>query len=143
VNRFAPVSPDGFSHEAVTNGDSGSFYLFTYGTLRTGGAAANRLAGCVRVTESSIEGTLYDLSEYPALLLYGTTPVRGEIWRCPPSALPRLDEYEGVDRGLFRRVARMVDEFACWIYVAGPALARQLTPDRRLAHGDWQPHAPA
>ena len=143
MNRLQPLSPDGFSHEAGPNGDNRWFHLFAYGTLRTGGEAAVRLAGCVHVKEASIEGTLYDLTEYPALLLYGATPVRGEIWRCPSPLLARLDEYEGVDRGLFRRVARMVDEFACWIYVAGPSLARQLTPDRRLSHGDWQPRAPA
>jgi gamma-glutamylcyclotransferase (GGCT)/AIG2-like uncharacterized protein YtfP len=144
VNRFDPLSPDGFGPDApATNGEAGWFHLFVYGTLRAGRDAASRLAGAVRVTEATVEGTLYDLVEYPALMLYGSTPVRGEIWRCPAGLLARLDEYEGVDRGLFRRVAIMVGEFACWLYVAGPALSRRLTPDRRLSHGDWQPRTPA
>jgi gamma-glutamylcyclotransferase (GGCT)/AIG2-like uncharacterized protein YtfP len=119
----------------------GHFHLFVYGTLRSGGVAAARLADCVHIADAVIEGTLYDLAEFPALMLYGGTPIRGEVWRCPVPLLPRLDEYEGVERGLFRRVAVMAGEYACWTYVAGPGIARHLTPDRRLMHGEWPPRA--
>jgi gamma-glutamylcyclotransferase (GGCT)/AIG2-like uncharacterized protein YtfP len=109
------------------------FYMFVYGTLRSGAAAHELLAGCERIGEATVYGTLYDIDgRYPALLLYGSTPVRGEIWRCPHALLRRLDEYEGAIRGLFRRVAVRVNEYACWTYVAGPALARRLTAARRI-----------
>jgi gamma-glutamylcyclotransferase (GGCT)/AIG2-like uncharacterized protein YtfP len=116
------------------------FHLFVYGSLRSGAAAHELLDGCERVGEASVAGTLYDIDgRYPALMLYGDTPVHGEIWRCPPALLGRLDEYEGAIRGLFRRVGVRVAEYACWTYVAGPALARRLTPARRIASGVWLP----
>lgn len=113
------------------------FHLFVYGTLR-GGGAAGMLSQCVRVRDAAVAGTLYDVrGEHPALLLYGSTWIRGEIWRCPTSLLPRLDDFEGVSRGLFRRVGVQVGDVGCWTYVAGPALAPELTPARRIGSGDW------
>lgn len=115
-------------------------HLFVYGTLRAQQQGAALLHGCEQVGHGAVHGTLYDIDgEYPALLLYGETVVRGEIWRCPADALLRLDEYEGVGEHLFRRIAHEVVEnttgetYPCWLYVAGPALSRKLTPDRRIA----------
>lgn len=109
------------------------FHLFVYGTLRSGGSAATMLAECERVSAGEVSGVLYDIDgEYPALLLYGTTPVEGEIWRCPNEMLARLDAYEGVEQGLFRRVGVTVRDVGCWTYVAGPQLSKKLTPERRI-----------
>lgn len=108
------------------------FHLFTYGTLRSGRNGAALLHGCDRVGEGVVRGTLYDLGDFPALLLSGEDEVRGEIWRCPAELLAELDAYEGVDEGLFRRVAVRVDGRACWIYVAGPRLGPRLLPDARV-----------
>jgi gamma-glutamylcyclotransferase (GGCT)/AIG2-like uncharacterized protein YtfP len=113
------------------------FHLFVYGSLRRGGSAATLLASCEWITAAEVGGVLYDIDgAYMALVLYGNTPVAGEIWRCPSELLPEIDAYEGVDDGLFRRVgvkARQPagGEVACWTYVAGPAVARKLTPARR------------
>lgn len=125
------------------------FNLFVYGTLRAGGrngsgSAADLLAGCVPVGRGTIGGTLYDIEgRYPALVHYGADPVHGEIWRCPAELLPALDTYEGTASGLFRRIAAEVATDAgellpCWIYAAGPALSRHLTPANRVASGSWQ-----
>ena len=69
-------------------------------------------------------------------MLYGDTPVRGEVWECPLEMLARLDAYEGTAASLFRRVALEVEgdegPIPCWLYVAGPALSKKLTPARRL-----------
>mgnify|MGYP001323065815 CR=1 FL=1 len=114
------------------------FHLFTYGTLRSGRGAAALLEGCEPVAAAAVTGTLFDIDgEYPALVLAGTGRVDGEIWRCPAATLPRLDEYEGVAEGLFRRVGVRVDEWACWTYVAGPKLAPRLNPNRRIPEGRW------
>ncbi len=119
-----------------------SFFLFVYGTLRSSGRAAGRMDGCEFIAETTVRGTLFDIDgRFPALMLYGDTPVRGEVWRCPADRLLRLDEYEGADRGLFRRVGVVAADRPCWTYVAGPALAPKLTPDRRVESGEW--HAPA
>lgn len=116
---------------------SPTFHLFVYGTLRDPRVAADLLAGCERVGEAHVNGTLYDLGAHPALMAYGTTRVAGEIWRCPNAVLSRLDRYEGVERGLFRRIGISAGDIGCWTYVAGPALAPELLPGRRIASGDW------
>ncbi len=111
------------------------FHLFVYGTLRGG---APILAGAEFVRAAAVAGTLYDIEgRFPALMAYGTAPVTGEIWRCPANRLAALDEYEGVAEGLFRRIALDVDGLACWLYVAGPALASKLVPTARIESGDW------
>lgn len=116
--------------------------IFVYGTLRRGGTAHDRLRGCAYVADATVGGTLYDIDgRYPALLLYGDAPVRGEVWSCPAELLPELDAYEGVADGLFRRVgveATAADGLLpCWTWTAGPALARKLVPDARLARASW------
>ena len=117
---------------------TGDFHLFVYGTLRRGHAAHERIADCDFVGLAHVSGTLYDIDGlHPALMLYGNTRVAGEIFRCPADRLDRLDTFEGVGDGLFRRVATEIDELPCWIYVAGPALAHRLTPGQRIASGQW------
>jgi gamma-glutamylcyclotransferase (GGCT)/AIG2-like uncharacterized protein YtfP len=116
---------------------SDTFQLFVYGTLQTGGSAANLLSGCEPVGTGQVGGILYDIDgEFPALVVYGTAPVRGEIWRCPADLLGKLDEYEDTASGLFRRIGLSVQTtrgpVACWTYVAGPRLARLLLPARRI-----------
>jgi gamma-glutamylcyclotransferase (GGCT)/AIG2-like uncharacterized protein YtfP len=116
------------------------FLLFTYGSLKTADAsvaARELLSGCERVGSASVRGTLYDLGDYPALLLSGTDEVEGAVWRCPVEVLPALDRYEGTVAGLFRRVATQVDGQGCWLYVAGPLLGPRLTPDARVTSGRW------
>ena len=99
----------------------------------------------MKVAEGTIGGTLYDIEgRFPALVHYGSDPVRGEIWRCPADLLLGLDSYEGTASGLFRRVAVEIESdggerMPCWVYTAGPALSRQLTPANRVPSGRWQP----
>lgn len=116
---------------------SDSFNLFVYGTLRRNGEASHMLADCEYIMQASVHGTLYDCDRFPALMLYGRAEVHGEVWRCPVQLLDTLDRYEGTDTGDFRRVGVQVDGLACWTYVAGPALARTLTPDRVIRDGRW------
>lgn len=109
------------------------FHLFAYGTLRVKGSATSLLRACEHVGSAEIGGVLYDIDgEYPALVLYGASPVSGDIWRCPNEMLASLDTYEGVEDGLFRRVGVAVNGIACWTYVAGPRLTHKLTPARRI-----------
>lgn len=126
------------------------FNLFVYGTLRGGpavGGAAGRLSDCVKLGEGTIGGTLYDVDgRFPALVHYGSDPVQGEVWRCPAELLLELDAYEGTASGLFRRIATEIElasgeSVPCWVYTAGPALSRQLTPEHRVASGSWRPRA--
>jgi gamma-glutamylcyclotransferase (GGCT)/AIG2-like uncharacterized protein YtfP len=116
----------------------GHFHLFVYGTLQSGGSARDLLDNCALIGTASVGGVLYDIDgEYPALVVYGTTPVRGEVWQCPPELLKRLDAYEGTSSGLFRRIGVNAvlgeKQVGCWAYVAGPRLSRKLTPARRVS----------
>lgn len=121
---------------------NGTFHLFVYGTLKRAGPASALLADSVLLARATVGGTLYRTENgYPALMLAGAGKVHGEVWRCPWSLLRRLDEHEGVQGRLFRRVGVQVRERACWTYVAGPALARQLTPERRIPSGLWSAEA--
>ena len=114
------------------------FHLFVYGSLRRNGSAAGRLASSEWLGEATVGGVLYDMEgDFTALVLYGNTPVHGEVWKCPAELLSGLDEYERVDEGLFRRVGVEVrmengSTQGCWTYVAGPRLSRKLTPARRI-----------
>ena len=117
---------------------SSHFRLFVYGTLRSNAAGASLLAAGEQIGEGSVGGVLYDMDgAYPALVLYGAAPIRGEVWKLPAAALATLDAYEGIADGLFRRVGVEVvmDDGSisgCWVYVAGPRLGRLLTPERRV-----------
>ncbi|MFO7894709.1 MAG: gamma-glutamylcyclotransferase family protein [Longimicrobiales bacterium] len=108
-----------------------TFYLFAYGTLKSD-SPGRLLDGCERVDTGVVRGTLYDVGDYPALLLSGGDPVHGVIWRCPTDRLSELDRYEGTAEGLFRRIGVQVDDYACWVYVAGPALGPRLVPEARV-----------
>ena len=138
ADRFGAAPPPGRRRSGVPDS---TFHLFVYGTLRSGeaGDVSPVLDGCTLVGTGEVSGTLYHVGDYPALLLGGTQRVRGEIWRCPADLLPRLDEHEGVDRGLFRRAAVEVAGHACWIYVAGPRLGPRLVPQARMETGEWKP----
>lgn len=124
---------------AAEGGDSPSHIdLFVYGTLRKTGSASPLLDGCEHRRSARVHGTLYDIEgRFPSLVLEGIDAVEGEIWRCPAAVLTDLDAYEGVAEGLFRRVRVRIGEGVCWVYVAGPALAPSLTPDRRIAAVHW------
>ncbi|MEX1184168.1 MAG: gamma-glutamylcyclotransferase [Gemmatimonadota bacterium] len=113
-----------------------TFSLFIYDRLRD----HPLLDGCMAVADASVGGILYDLGDCAVLLLYGSTPVRGQVVRCPAALLQRLDTELAVGEGRFRRVGVEAetagqDLLPCWVYTAGPALSRRLLPDRRVAAG--------
>lgn len=119
----------------------GTFNLFTYGSLQSTGSAAHMMQGCQLLGRGSVGGILYDIDgEYRTLVLYGKERIPGDVWRCPWTLLGRLDDYENVEGGLFRRVGVLITlesgtQVGGWVYVAGPQLAPQLTPARRVKAG--------
>lgn len=81
--------------------------IFVYGTLKRGCSNHAQLAGQTFVgTARSVPGfRLYDIGGYPGV---GPAPtdldgVSGEVWRVDSAALQRLDAFEGVHEGLYRR----------------------------------------
>lgn len=119
--------------------------VFVYGTLRRGEAnditqlqPAPRFVGL-----AFIMGTLYDLGDYPGLLLPGSAPsqVSGEVYAVEPALEQRLDMVEGIlpdDTGEYTKRV-------CSVQVAGATrhcLVYEIAPDRLLqapiiTGGDW------
>lgn len=91
-------------------------HLFVYGTLKRGCKNHAQLDGQTYLGPArTVPGfQLYDLGDYPGMIVAdgelnrptGTAAlagVSGELWLVTPDALARLDDFEGVDEGLYRR----------------------------------------
>ena len=81
--------------------------LFVYGTLKRGCSNHRYLAGqrFVGLARTPPGYRLYDLGGYPGI---GVNPgdddgVVGEVWSVDGETLARLDKFEGVHEGLYRR----------------------------------------
>lgn len=81
--------------------------IYAYGTLKRGCCNHAQLAGQTFVdTARTVPGfRLFDLGGYPVI---GAHPadrdgVTGEVWSIDPACLARLDHFEGVHEGLYRR----------------------------------------
>lgn len=94
-----------------------NWLLFVYGTLKRGCRNHPRLADqtFVAAAETAPGYLLFEVGGYPGLVARagGGTQVRGEIWSVSTDALRRLDRFEGVAEGLYRRErVAMAGEFS-------------------------------
>ena len=119
-------------------------FVFVYGSLRRGntGAMSVRFPNATYLTDARVRGRLYDMGEYPGLMLDGEASiVTGEVYEVDDDTLSRLDEFElnsdysrkqvEVEHGSVRR--------DCWIYV--PDLDSEFFGDYELIEsGDWTEH---
>jgi gamma-glutamylaminecyclotransferase len=83
--------------------------LFVYGTLKRGCSNHAQLAGQTYVGPARTQPgyRLFDLGGYPGIVVMpeDREGVTGEIWSVAADALQRLDAFEGVHEGLYRREA--------------------------------------
>jgi gamma-glutamylaminecyclotransferase len=81
--------------------------LFVYGTLKRGCCNHGYLAGqeFVGLARTPAGYRLYDLGGYPAIAAVtdDNEGVIGEVWSVDQDSLARLDHFEGVHEGLYRR----------------------------------------
>lgn len=81
--------------------------LFIYGTLKRGCSSHLILAGQKFLGEACTTPgyTLFSLGSYPGMVAQrdDREGVVGEIWSVDENALARLDVFEGVPEGLYRR----------------------------------------
>jgi gamma-glutamylcyclotransferase (GGCT)/AIG2-like uncharacterized protein YtfP len=116
-----------------------TFYFFKYGPL-PGRDAEALLEQATHAGVAYVGGTVYDIDgEFPALMLYGETEVRGDVLQCNVDSMPRVDLLDCITSGTLRRVATTAiskdgSHLPCWILVAGPAIAHKLTPQSRIPH---------
>jgi gamma-glutamylcyclotransferase (GGCT)/AIG2-like uncharacterized protein YtfP len=84
-----------------------STLLFVYGTLKRGCSNHGQLADqtFLGVARTPSGYRLYDLGGYPAIVAKSDDAegVVGEVWSVDDDALKRLDYFEGVHEGLYRR----------------------------------------
>jgi len=118
-------------------------HVFVYGTLRAGGS--NDIT-CfspppLRIGDTDIAGTLYDLGAYPGAVLGGEGRVRGEVYRIDAALerqLDRLEEVEPDDSGEYAKrevTVRMGDSHLnCLVYEIHP---RRVVGRQAIASGDW------
>jgi gamma-glutamylcyclotransferase (GGCT)/AIG2-like uncharacterized protein YtfP len=127
--------------------DSSPQHIFFYGSLKRGGKSYGRLRGRVRfISPGQIRANLYSLSEgeYSGAVPTSTPRrfVKGELFllKQPQKTLAELDEFEGVDDGLFRR--ELVDVWVrglrvkAWTYLC----ARPLTDANLIPAGIYSSH---
>jgi len=100
--------------------------LFAYGTLMPDGPAA---VASDRWVADAVRGRLFDLGPYPALVDCadpGAEWVEGFVRAITADELSeRLDPYEGVDEGQYRRVAATTRAGRrAWVYVYARPLPR-------------------
>ena len=81
--------------------------LFVYGTLKRGCRHHRHLADqtFVGAARTAPGYCLVDLGGYPGIVASAANHegVAGEVWSVNPAALPRLDAFEGVPKGLYCR----------------------------------------
>ncbi len=86
-----------------------STLLFVYGTLKRGHSNHHHLADqtFIGLARTPAGYRLYDLGGFPGIAPVpgDQTGVVGEVWAVDPDALARLDVFEGVHEGLYRRAA--------------------------------------
>ena len=85
-----------------------STLLFVYGTLKRECSNHAQLAGqtFIGMARTPPGYRLYDLGGYPGIAVRpeDREGVVGEVWSVDDAALERLDLFEGVHEGLYRRV---------------------------------------
>ncbi|MFT3967596.1 MAG: gamma-glutamylcyclotransferase family protein [Sphingobium sp.] len=119
--------------------------VFVYGTLRPGdvGFAEAGLAGRVDLLgPARVNGTLYDLGDYPGIVPGGSGVVMGELLLPRDGGvLPLLDEYEIYDPADPKgseyqrlRVLTLDLSLSVWIY----SYNRSVTGLPVISGGDWR-----
>lgn len=106
--------------------------LFVYGTLKRGCSNHHHMTGqtFVSLARTRPGYRLYDLGGYPGIVpvVGDTDGVVGEVWSVDADGLRRLDVFEGVHEGLYRRAPvpleppfadKQVDAYVSVLSVAG------------------------
>ncbi len=117
--------------------------VFVYGTLRRGSVRAMsiRFPGSRFIAEAKVSGSLFDLGEYPSLLLdESKSLVIGEVYEVDDETLSKLDDFESSSHYWRKQVKISLGTQTrkCWIYAPNPeAFSRR----KLITSGDWIEYA--
>jgi gamma-glutamylcyclotransferase (GGCT)/AIG2-like uncharacterized protein YtfP len=117
--------------------------VFVYGTLRRGGAGAMsiKFPDAKFIAGAKVSGSLYDLGDYPGLLLDETnSPVAGEVYEVVEEVLNKLDDFEASSHYLRKLVEIPLGAHSklCWVYEPDPEFYSLHT---LITSGDWMEYA--
>jgi gamma-glutamylcyclotransferase (GGCT)/AIG2-like uncharacterized protein YtfP len=118
-------------------------FLFVYGKLRSGGALGmdRHFPGSKSAGDATVNGRLYDLGDYPGLVLDDAgSPTRGEVYEIDEETLRKLDEVEAA-ADYYRKLTEATlsnQKRTCWIYLPDPerCAGREI-----ISSGDWIEHS--
>ena len=121
--------------------------VFVYGSLRRGGPGGMeaRFPGAQFIADAKVNGSLYDLGDYPGLVLdESKSLVTGEVYEVDDELLSELDNFEASSHYCRAQVEVSVGGYSrsCWIYVpeGGPDFYSERT---LIISGDWTEYAKA
>ena len=117
--------------------------VFVYGTLRSGnaGSMSFRFPNSRFVAEAKVSGSLYDLGDFPGLLLdESNSLVLGEVYEVDDEILHLLDEFEASSNYLRKQaeVSFGTHKAKSWIYEPDPKFYSLL---KLIPSGDWIEYA--
>lgn len=121
----------------------GKHFVFVYGSLRQGnaGAMSIRFPDARFVAGARVRGSLYDLGDYPGLVLNESSElVVGEVYKVSDETLKKLDDFEASSDYVRKQVVveAGVDEIKSWIYV--PSYDPDFSNQTLIISGDWVKH---
>lgn len=93
------------------------------------------------VAPAKVSGSLYDLGEYPGLVLNeSNSPVTGEVYEVDDELLNELDEFEASSNYLRKQVEISLGTLKrmCWTYEPDPEC---YSLHKLITSGDWLEYA--
>ena len=93
------------------------------------------------VAPAKVSGSLYDLGEYPGLVLgQSNAPVIGEVYEVDDDLLNELDDFEASSNYLRKQVEISLGPLKsmCWTYEPDPEF---YSLHKLIASGDWLEYA--
>lgn len=93
------------------------------------------------VADAKVSGSLYDLGEYPGLMLNDSnSPVIGEVYEVDDELLNELDNFEASSNYVRKQVEVSVgaDRRRCWTYEPDPEF---YSLSKLITSGDWLEYA--
>jgi gamma-glutamylcyclotransferase (GGCT)/AIG2-like uncharacterized protein YtfP len=117
--------------------------VFVYGTLRRGGARpmSIRFPNSKFIGDARVSGSLYDLGDYPGLLLNESNSlVIGEVYEVDDEILNGLDDFEAASNYWRKQVeiSLGIQRRICWVYEPEP---ESYSPSTLITSGDWIEYA--